>query len=68
MAKAYAPPIAERVCLRVIQLLGADGWSPALPFEKWYRDVKILDIWEGTGQIQRRTVSRSLFAGRSATD
>lgn len=62
MAKAYGPPIAERVCLRAIELLGPDGWSEELPFEKWYRDVKILDIWEGTGQIQRRTVSRSLFS------
>lgn len=62
MAKAYAPPIAERITLRAIELLGADGWSEELPFEKWYRDVKILDIWEGTGQIQRRTVSRSLFS------
>jgi acyl-CoA dehydrogenase len=67
MAKAYAPPVAERICLRAIELLGSDGWSRDLPFEKWYRDVKILDIWEGTGQIQRRTVSRSLFSGRSAT-
>ena len=68
IAKAYAPPIAERVCLRVIELLGSDGWSEELLFEKWYRDVKILDIWEGTGQIHRRAISRSLFAGRSATD
>lgn len=61
MAKAYAPPVAERVCLRAIELLGPDGWSEEHSFEKWYRDVKILDIWEGTGQIQRRTVGRSLF-------
>ena len=67
MAKAYAPPIAERVCLRAVELLGPDGWSEELPFEKWYRDVKILDIWEGTGQIQRRTVSRALFSSRSAS-
>lgn len=68
MAKAYAPPIAERICLRAVELLGADGWSESLPFEKWYRDVKILDIWEGTGQIQRRSISRALFSARSATD
>lgn len=61
MAKAYAPPIAERICLRAIELLGPDGWTEDALFEKWYRDVKILDIWEGTGQIQRRTVGRSLF-------
>lgn len=67
MAKAYSPPVAERICLRALQLLGADGWSEELPFAKWYRDVKILDIWEGTGQIQRRSISRSLFSGRAAS-
>ena len=68
MAKAYAPPIAERVCLRVIEMLGADGWSDEFLFEKWYRDVKILDIWEGTGQIHRRAISRSLFSSPAGTE
>jgi alkylation response protein AidB-like acyl-CoA dehydrogenase len=68
MAKAYAPPTAERVCRRVIELLGADGWSEDLLFEKWYRDVKIMDIWEGTGQIHRRAMSRSLFSSPAGNE
>jgi acyl-CoA dehydrogenase len=64
MAKAYIPPIVERITLRAIEFLGPEGWSEELPFEKWHRDIKILDIWEGTGNIQRRTVARSLMAAR----
>jgi acyl-CoA dehydrogenase len=59
-AKAAAPPNAERVVRRCVQLLGPDGASTDLLVEKWYRDLKILDIFEGTGQIQRRIISREL--------
>ncbi|HEY1971747.1 MAG TPA: acyl-CoA dehydrogenase family protein [Pseudonocardia sp.] len=59
-AKAYACPIAERVCARVLLLLGSDGYSKQYLVEKWYRDVKIMDIWEGAGNIQKLVVSRHL--------
>lgn len=58
IAKAWNSPLAERVCSRVLSLLGPDGYSEELPFEKWYRDIKIMDIWEGTGQIHRRIISQ----------
>ncbi|TGD85223.1 hypothetical protein BayCH28_22640 [Mycolicibacterium sp. CH28] len=64
MAKAFIPPLVERITLRAVELLGPDGWSEDLPFEKWHRDVKIIDIWEGTGNIQRRTVARALMPAR----
>ena len=64
-AKAYAPETAERVIARCMQLLGPDGYSQDLLLEKWYRDAKIIDIFEGTGQIQRIVVARSLM-GRLA--
>lgn len=60
MAKAIAPPTAERVVRRCLQLLGPDGASTDLLVEKWYRDLKILDIFEGTGQVQRRIIAREL--------
>jgi len=60
MAKAIAPPTAERVVRRCLQLLGPDGASTELLIEKWHRDLKILDIFEGTGQIQRRIIAREL--------
>lgn len=65
IAKAYGPPVAERIIRRCIQLLGPDGSSTDLLLEKWYRDVKILDIFEGTGQIMRLLISRDLM-GRDA--
>ena len=65
MAKAYAPQTSERVIRRCMQLLGPEGASRELLLEKWYRDVKIMDIFEGSGQIQRLVVSRKLM-GRAA--
>jgi acyl-CoA dehydrogenase len=65
MAKAYAPETAERIIRRCMQLLGPDGFSENFLLEKWYRDVKILDIFEGTGQIQRLIIGRGLM-GRAA--
>jgi acyl-CoA dehydrogenase len=64
-AKAYAPETAERVIRRCMQLLGPEGTSQELLLEKWYRDVKIIDIFEGTGQIHRLVVARSVL-GRLA--
>lgn len=65
VAKAATPPLAEKIIGRIVRLLGPDGYSTEHLFEKWYRDVKLLDIWEGTGQVQRRSISRHLM-GRSA--
>jgi len=60
-AKAFAAPLAERVTARMLMLLGADGYSDEYLFEKRYRDVKIFDIWEGTGQIHRKIISQQLL-------
>jgi acyl-CoA dehydrogenase len=60
VAKAYGSPLAERVVLRVIQLTGSAGYSENSLLEKWHRDLKIYDIFEGTGNIQRITVGREL--------
>jgi acyl-CoA dehydrogenase len=67
IAKAYGPPNAERVIRRCMQLLGPEGASTELLLEKWYRDVKILDIFEGTGQIMRLLISRELMGRNAAT-
>lgn len=58
VAKAHGPVIAEQVIRRCVQLMGPDGWSEEYLVEKWYRDVKIYDIFEGSGQIQRMIVAR----------
>lgn len=61
MGKSFAPQTCERVVRRCMQLLGPDGVSTDLLLEKWYRDVKIMDIFEGSGQVQRLVVARSLM-------
>ncbi len=68
IAKAYGPPNAERIIRRCMQLLGPEGASTELLLEKWYRDVKILDIFEGTGQIMRLLISRDLMGRNAATN
>jgi acyl-CoA dehydrogenase len=60
-AKAYGPPTAERVVCRCMQIVGHEGTSHAHLFEKLFRDVRIKDIAEGTGQIHRRIIARQLF-------
>jgi acyl-CoA dehydrogenase len=60
-AKGYAPQTVDRVIRRCMQLLGPEGTSNELLLEKWYRDVKIMDIFEGSGQIQRIVVGRTLM-------
>jgi alkylation response protein AidB-like acyl-CoA dehydrogenase len=62
-AKAYACPLAEHICVRAMVLMGADGYSKEHLVEKWYRDIKIMDIWEGAGNIQKLVVSRQLQRG-----
>jgi acyl-CoA dehydrogenase len=61
MAKAYGAKVAQGVTARALTLLGDEALEPGHPVEKWYRDAKIYDIFEGTGQIQRRIIARSLL-------
>ncbi len=61
IAKAYGARVAQDVTSRALTLLGEEALEPGHPVEKWYRDAKIYDIFEGTGQIQRRIIARSIF-------
>ena len=60
MAKAHAAKTAEFVTTSAVAILGDEGWTRKHPVEKWYRDQKIYDIFEGTGQVQRRIIARNL--------
>jgi acyl-CoA dehydrogenase len=66
IAKAHAARTAQWVTTRAMVLLGEEALAPGHPVEKWYRDAKIYDIFEGTGQIQRRIIAKSL-TGLNAT-
>ena len=61
MAKAKAGRIANDVTLRCVELAGTLGYSETEMLEKWSRDSKILDIFEGTQQIQQLIVARRLL-------
>ena len=62
MAKLFASEIAERVCSDAIQIHGGYGYLNEFPVERIYRDVRVCQIYEGTSDIQRLVISRSLGA------
>jgi acyl-CoA dehydrogenase len=66
MAKAKAGRTGTDVALRCVALAGAVGYSEGELLEKWARDVKILDIFEGTQQIQLLIIARQLLGKSSA--
>lgn len=61
MSKAYAGGMVQRVTAKAIEVLGPEGVLKHRLVEKLYRDQKVYDIFEGTGQIQRLVISRRLF-------
>ena len=66
MAKAKAGRSATDITLRCVELAGNVGYSERSLLEKWARDSKILDIFEGTQQIQQLIVARRLLGKSSA--
>ena len=66
MAKAKAGRACVDIALRCVALAGATGYSEELLLEKWARDAKILDIFEGTQQIQLLIIARQLLGLTSA--
>jgi len=62
MAKAFAADVAMRVTTDAVQVLGGYGYSRDYPVEKWMRDAKIMQIYEGTAQIQRLVIARGVLA------
>ncbi|MCW2648368.1 MAG: acyl-CoA dehydrogenase [Pseudonocardiales bacterium] len=67
MAKAKAGRVGVEVTLRCVELAGSLGYSEGSLLEKWARDAKILDIFEGTQQIQQLIVARRLL-NKSSTE
>ena len=62
MAKLFATEMAERVCSAAIQVHGGYGYVNDFPVERIYRDVRVCQIYEGTSDIQRLVIGRSLLA------
>ena len=61
MAKAKAGLAVTRITQKAVELLGAAGYSKKLLVEKWMRDAKINDIYEGTQQINQMIVARRIL-------
>jgi len=61
MAKMFASDVAMRVTTEAIQILGWYGYTEDFPVERYFRDAKITQIYEGTNQIQRIVIANQLF-------
>lgn len=62
MAKLYASEVAVRATEKGVQIFGGYGYIKEFPAEKYYRDVKLCTIGEGTSEIQRMVIARNLLS------
>ena len=60
MAKLYAGDTAMWVSERAVQVLGGYGFTTDFPVERFFRDAKITQIYEGTQEVQRIVINRSI--------
>jgi alkylation response protein AidB-like acyl-CoA dehydrogenase len=60
-AKLFASEMARRQTAEAIQILGGYGYTKEFPVERFYRDAKITEIYEGTSEIQRLVIARSIL-------
>ena len=64
MAKLFASEVAVKVADQALQVFGGYGFIKDYPAEKYYRDVKLCTIGEGTSEIQRLVIARQLLGKR----
>jgi butyryl-CoA dehydrogenase len=64
-AKLYASSVASRQTAEAIQILGGYGYTKEFPVERYYRDAKVTEIYEGTSEIQRLVIARSILGLRA---
>jgi alkylation response protein AidB-like acyl-CoA dehydrogenase len=63
-AKLFASEMARRQTAEAIQILGGYGYTKEFPVERYYRDAKVTEIYEGTSEIQRLVIARELLGTR----
>ncbi|WP_436500595.1 acyl-CoA dehydrogenase family protein [Actinokineospora sp. HUAS TT18] len=66
VAKLFGGVKANEIVDRVLQIHGGMGYTRELPVERWYRELRLLRIYEGTDEIQRRTIARNLLKGHAS--
>lgn len=64
IAKLFASQMCERVCSAAIQVHGGYGFVEGFPVEKYYRDCRVFQIYDGTNEIQKLLISRELASER----
>jgi butyryl-CoA dehydrogenase len=64
MAKLYASEAAHRICHKAVQIFGGYGYTREFPVERFYRDQRITEIYEGTSEMQRWTIARQITGTR----
>jgi alkylation response protein AidB-like acyl-CoA dehydrogenase len=65
MAKLFATDTAMKVTTDAVQVLGGYGYTTEFPVERYMREVKVMQIFEGTNQVQRMVIGRHLAAGHA---
>lgn len=65
MAKLFASEMANRVAYQALQIHGGYGYISEFPVERYYRDVRVFTIYEGTSEIQRKVIANHVFARQS---
>jgi butyryl-CoA dehydrogenase len=63
ISKLFASQMSERVCSAAIQVYGGYGFINDYPVEKYYRDARVYQIYDGTNEVQKILISRELAAG-----
>ena len=66
MAKVRAGDVVTKITQKAVEIMGPVGYSRDTLLEKWFRDAKISDIYEGTGQINRLIVARNILGYRGS--
>ena len=67
-AKLFASAVARRQTGEAIQVLGGYGYTKEFPVERYYRDAKVTEIYEGTSEIQRIVIARHILAQQDERD
>jgi alkylation response protein AidB-like acyl-CoA dehydrogenase len=63
ISKLFASRMSERVCSAALQIYGGYGYVNDFPVEKYYRDARVFQIYDGTNEVQKILISRELAAG-----
>jgi acyl-CoA dehydrogenase len=66
MAKVFATEVLGRITDTAVQVFGGMGLMSELPVERWWRDARVERIWDGTSEIQRHIIARSLLRPHGA--